>query len=126
MFDLEFLALLFFQTWVDKVHNIGFTLVPKCGSTSLRAIQFLKSGYFTKKTNFDRVTSHHMWPVEKSKHFVEKLERKEIYDLTDMTFVTAIRDPLNRLISAYKDKIGRGSLSVRKGFRKKGPFLRTI
>ena len=118
MFDLEFLALLFFQTWVDKVHNIGFTLVPKCGSTSLRAIQFLKSGYFTKKTNFDHVTQHHMWPVEKSKHFVEKLERKEIYDLTDMTFVTAIRDPLNRLISAYKDKIGRGSLKDRKGFHK--------
>ena len=90
--------------------------MPKCGSTSLRAIQFLKSGYFTKKTNFDHVSSDHMWPVVESKHHVEKLEREKIYQLDDMTFVTGIRDPLNRLISAYKDKIGRGSLTVRRDF----------
>ena len=90
--------------------------MPKCGSTSLRAIQFLKSGYFTEITNFANVTSDQMWPVVESKHHVKKLEKQEVNELSDMKFVTGIRDPLSRLISAYKDKIGRKSLTVRRDF----------
>ena len=102
------------NTWIDKPHNIGFTLVPKCGSTSLRAIQFIISGFFSLDTNFARVQSSQMWPVELNKHHVERITDKYAFDQVsnEMDFVTAIRDPISRLVSAYKDKIGRGSMKI--------------
>jgi len=107
-------AFLLNNTWLDKQHNVGFTLVPKCGSTSLRTIQFIISGYFSPETDFSRVKSSQMWPVIKEKHFVEKFNDRDEFDRVadGMEFITAIRDPMSRLVSAYKDKIGRGSLKV--------------
>ena len=65
-------------------------------------------------TNFARVQSSQMWPVELNKHHVERITDKDTFDQVsgEMDFVTAIRDPISRLVSAYKDKIGRGSMKI--------------
>ena len=49
-----------------------------------------------------------MWPVRLEQHHVEKLDQEKRSDdpAFEFIFVTAIRDPIVRLISAYKDKIG--------------------
>ena len=64
--------------------------------------------------NFERVQSSQMWPVVKEKHHVERFDDRDEFDRVakGMEFVTAIREPMSRLVSAYKDKIGRGSMKV--------------
>ena len=64
--------------------------------------------------NFERVKSSQMWPVVKEKHHVERFDDRDEFDRAakGMEFVTAIREPMSRLVSAYKDKIGRGSMKV--------------
>ena len=92
---------------MDRSNKIGFSLIPKCGSTSLRAIQFIKSGFFDEKTDFSRVSATQMWPVRLDRHHVEKIDPSQSADPAfDYLFITAIRHPITRLVSAYKDKIG--------------------
>ena len=35
-------------TWVDPTHKIGFSLPPKCASTTLRLIQMVKVGFISR------------------------------------------------------------------------------
>ena len=51
--------------------------------------------------------------LEKNQNFIHKsLISGILPDLSDYKFITVIRHPLKRLVSAYSDKIGRGSTRV--------------
>ena len=55
------------------------------------------------------------WKFIRFKNFqkpLKSLESDVITDLSDYKFITVIRHPLKRLVSAYSDKIGRGSTRV--------------
>jgi len=101
------------KTWLDKNNKLGWTLLPKCASTSMRVIQLVRSGYYTGRENFRNHKAKEMWPVIPLKHHVHKIDQSDFStDFSDYKFITVIRHPLKRLVSAYSDKIGRGSLRV--------------
>ena len=55
------------------------------------------------------------WKFIRFKNFqkpLKSLESDVITDLSEYKFITVIRHPLKRLVSAYSDKIGRGSTRV--------------
>ena len=56
-----------------------------------------------------------IWPVKFEKHGLKKVLDSDVHK-QKLVMYTAIRDPISRLISAYKDKIGKS--------QKYGPFLR--
>ena len=130
---------------MDKNNKLGWTLLPKCASTSMRVIQLVKSGFYTGRENFRNHKAKEMWPVIPEKHHVHKIDSRNrdfegshlwnlilkwlilkkienfiqkslisgiLPDLSDYKFITVIRHPLKRLVSAYSDKIGRGSTRV--------------
>ena len=130
---------------MDKNNKLGWTLLPKYASTSMRVIQLVKSGFYTGRENFRNHKAKEMWPVIPEKHHVHKIDSRNrdfegshlwnlilkwlilkkienfiqkslisgiLPDLSDYKFITVIRHPLKRLVSAYSDKIGRGSTRV--------------
>lgn len=109
-------------TWVDPKNQLAFSLPPKCASTSLRIIQMAKSGFIEKSgldlRNLEEFHVTEIWPVTEKKHGLIRLdiaiERFGLDFVNNFTFVGVIRDPIQRLVSGYKDKIGRGDLEVSK------------
>lgn len=66
--------------------------------------------------NVSQLSMDRFWPVSEKKHGLIRLDEAitqyGINDLANYTFIGVIRDPILRIISAYRDKIGRGSAKI--------------
>ena len=58
-----------------------------------------------------RTSPDDIWPVDFKKHGLKRVPESDVAR-DELIMYTAIRDPINRLISAYKDKIGRTEKSA--------------
>ena len=74
LIGIPYIGLVLFKTWLDKNNKLGWTLLPKCASTSMRVIQLVKSGFYTGRENFLNHKAKEMWPVIPEKHHVHKIE----------------------------------------------------
>ena len=70
-------------TWIDEKNKVGFTLPPKCASTTLRLVQMLKSGFLK---NFNK-ESKDIWPVSEVKYTV--ILYIEILNYLGKTWITS-------------------------------------
>lgn len=66
------------------------------------------SGFIVRSTfpEISKTDPDTIWPVQFLKHGLKKVDEFE-GDKSKLIMYTGIRDPINRLISAYKDKIGK-------------------
>ena len=66
------------QTWVDMENKIGFSIPPKCASTTLRIIQLAKSGGLRKMgyklDKLEGLTSKDLMPIKEWVHNLVKLD----------------------------------------------------
>ena len=66
------------QTWVDMENKIGFSIPPKCASTTLRIIQLAKSGGLRKMgyklDKLEGLTSKDLLPIKEWVHNLVKLD----------------------------------------------------
>lgn len=80
--------------------------IPKCACTSLKSYMYLIEngeqfeGY---KNNGKVINIHHLYPSNSFKKML-KIYQKE-YDLNDYTKICLIRDPIQRIISAYTNRV---------------------
>jgi len=83
----------------------------------MRLIQMADSGFIQKigipLDQISKTSPDEIWPVDFKKHGLKRVLNLESDDAkNELIFLTAIRDPISRLISAYKDKIGRTEKSA--------------
>lgn len=82
-----------------------YVSIPKCACTSLKNCMYYLENKFdfkTYKNNGNYVYIHKLYPSIYFEDFLKKIEK---YDISSFTKICLIRDPIQRFISAYTNRV---------------------